>query len=427
MKINEVTNHKVAPLLEYSREITAKNLAPKLVAALTKDNGDVGGLNQFKAHLANLKGQMPDDFTTNKVAEGVLAAIEAKDPTKNKQYTQWLARMYANGGVKLEDLNRNNVLNAFDLGKRRKMISAEHADINRFKSYREFESAILNNYDLDKIQDSDRGGLPKGEYTDVYNDANVRIIVPKNQDAACYLGQGTRWCTAATQGMNYFNRYNSEGPLYVMIPKSPQYDGEKYQLHFPSGQFMNEEDEQIDILELLELRFPGTIEFFKKTSPEIGDLIVFADDDIIASLTDKIQSLGMERVWDEVSDWESQDDGYYEYLGDQEEFQDEDGNIDWEKVADSGMEYLDWNDDARRFVRDMEDGLAPAPGVIRELASVMGHNDGEALSLNKLEEVIAQNLRDDYDEQGDFVADFVDRRVRVLKQGDDWEVKLVGQ
>ena len=51
-------------------------------------------------------------------------------------------------------------------------------------------------------------------------------------DAACYYGQGTRWCTAATRGKNYFSEYHNESPLLIILPKEPQYPGEKYQLHF---------------------------------------------------------------------------------------------------------------------------------------------------------------------------------------------------
>ena len=38
----------------------------------------------------------------------ILAEIESHDPTTNKEYTQWLARVWANanGTLKMEDLNR---------------------------------------------------------------------------------------------------------------------------------------------------------------------------------------------------------------------------------------------------------------------------------------------------------------------------------
>ena len=428
MKIREITESVAYRLLkEYSREITAKNLAPKLVAALAKDSGDVANLGQFKTHLAKLKGEQPDEFATNKIAEGVLAAIESKDPTKNKQYTQWLARMYANGGVKLEDLNRNNVLGAFDMGKRRKMIGGEHADINRFKTYRDFERAIVDNYDLDKILDTDRGGLPKGESKEVFSDGNVRIVVPEDKAAACYYGQGTTWCTAATQGYNYFDRYHNEGSLYILMPKSPKYEGEKYQLHFSSGQFMNEEDEPVDVVELLQDRFPGTIEFFKENEPEISNMIVFADDDVITGLSEKIRDTASEKIWDEISDWQSQDDYFTQWQAEQAEelgYVDDEGDVDWDRVQedDSLNDYLNYNDDARRWMDDMEEGIMTSPDAIRDLAATMGMNDGETLMVSKLEEVIAQNLRDEYGDNGDMIADYIDKNIMIRKTDGVWKV-----
>ena len=37
--------------------------------------------------------------------------------------------------------------------------------------------------------------------------------------AACYLGQGTQWCTAATRSTNYFDEYDAKGPLLIFHMK----------------------------------------------------------------------------------------------------------------------------------------------------------------------------------------------------------------
>ena len=43
----------------------------------------------------------------------------------------------------------------------------------------------------------------------------------KDQEASCYIGQGTRWCTAASKSTNYFSEYNANGPLLVINFKKP--------------------------------------------------------------------------------------------------------------------------------------------------------------------------------------------------------------
>ncbi len=116
---------------------------------------------------------------------------------------------------------------------------------------------------------------PGGEVIFRGSDWTVVKITDQGQigkDAACfYGGHGLRsakgesnWCTSAP-GLNYFNTYIKQGPLYVVIPNKPTSfrdggveTGEKsglparrYQFHFPSNQFMDPDDRQINLVEFL--------------------------------------------------------------------------------------------------------------------------------------------------------------------------------
>jgi hypothetical protein len=103
------------------------------------------------------------------------------------------------------------------------------------------------------------------------------------KDAACFYGgyylepqKGeTRWCTSSP-GLTWFDRYIKDGPLYVVIPNSPtkftgsMEVGEKtglpalrYQFHFPSNQFMDPADRQIDLVDFLSKQEDGLKEYFK--------------------------------------------------------------------------------------------------------------------------------------------------------------------
>jgi hypothetical protein len=72
----------------------------------------------------------------------------------------------------------------------------------------------------------------KGSAFTLYEDDKWRVIVPQDEPASCYYGQGTRWCTSATKARNMFSYYNNIAPLLIAIPKDPFKPGEKYQLHF---------------------------------------------------------------------------------------------------------------------------------------------------------------------------------------------------
>jgi hypothetical protein len=101
--------------------------------------------------------------------------------------------------------------------------------------------------------------------------------------AACFYGGNykepqrgeTRWCTSSP-GLTWFDRYIKDGPLYVVIPNSPRkFTGSmdigeesglpafRYQFHFPSNQYMDPADRQIDLVEFLGKQEQGLKDYFK--------------------------------------------------------------------------------------------------------------------------------------------------------------------
>jgi hypothetical protein len=95
---------------------------------------------------------------------------------------------------------------------------------------------------------------------------------PVGKEAACFYGgqnKETRWCTSAP-GLTYFERYIKDGPLYVVFKPgdtdvSPEtgLPKERYQFHFPSNQFMDKDDRQIDLVQYLNGPMSELKDFFK--------------------------------------------------------------------------------------------------------------------------------------------------------------------
>ena len=132
-------------LIEYSRAKTAEMVGDKLIQALAQDRRPPLNLTQIQGKAA----MGPSWYEHYPAAmkdwtDAILGTIENADPTPNKAYTPWLARMYAKGGLKLEDINRSNLLGLYDLAKKRRMLKPEHTDINSFKTYRDFEDVMDN-------------------------------------------------------------------------------------------------------------------------------------------------------------------------------------------------------------------------------------------------------------------------------------------
>ena len=132
----------------------------------------------------------------------------------------------------------------------------------------------------------------------VYDGENWRVIEIADKgevgkEAACFYGgnnQETQWCTSSPGTRQWFDRYIKEGPLYVIFNPndtdvSPMTGLPKvrYQFHFPSNQFMDKDDRQQDLIQLLNGPMSELKSFFK---PEFAKGIVLGGKELkIESLT----------------------------------------------------------------------------------------------------------------------------------------------
>jgi hypothetical protein len=108
------------------------------------------------------------------------------------------------------------------------------------------------------------------------------------KDAACFYGGShmpekgeSRWCTSSP-GAEWWKRYLSKGPLYVILPNESsdlgQVSGlpvERYQFHFPDQQFMDRHDHQQNLVDLLNGKLKELKDFFK---PEFAKGLVSQGD-----------------------------------------------------------------------------------------------------------------------------------------------------
>jgi hypothetical protein len=111
----------------------------------------------------------------------------------------------------------------------------------------------------------------------MFDGENWRVIKIENKgatgkEAACFYGgnnKETRWCTSAP-GASWFDRYIKDGPLYVIFnPNDPKIAAEtglpveRYQFHFPSNQFMDKDDRNVDLIKMLSGPMVELKSFFK--------------------------------------------------------------------------------------------------------------------------------------------------------------------
>ena len=174
------------------------------------------------------------------------------DPTYNEQksqkmgkYGKWLLNLYKQGKLKNEDLYKATDYLSYFVKYYNKITEK---DINKlpdlpslYNIIKPYKEASDNGEDI-ATSKSDEVRRIKKDAEKVFEDNQWLVIIPHTQEASCYYGKNTQWCTAATDSYNMFNQYNNKGPLFINIRKT---DGKKFQFHFETNSFMDETDTPI--------------------------------------------------------------------------------------------------------------------------------------------------------------------------------------
>lgn len=413
-------------LLEYDRDVTIRAYGPAILKRAKEEYGDPG--------------------TPELLYKYVFDRFEDGDPTfdlaqnRGGIYVPWIAREYARGGEparggirRLEDISARvrPALEIYHKYNRRADFPAELRDIMRI-TWADLENAI-DKYKPKPVQ------VDRGQATTVYNDKDVRVVIPHDQTAACYYGRGTKWCTAATEGVNKFNQYH-KGPLYILLPKSRKYVGEKYQLYFPSSQFMNEEDEPNDLMEIIEHRFPGLKKFFlEREFDQLKDRIAFIEDAHLLRLYQLITKHAREVAREMIIDKENDDDYFIEWQVDNATdrgYVDENGDIDWDRVhEDSYLDYTSYNQDAGDFLGVFDDyarsnKMPPNVNALREAMYNLDVNT-EMEEVSALPEIVRDLIEDTLSNAisrrniRDYDITNIMRNFIILTDPDDWAQKRI--
>ena len=268
-----------------------------LLNALTKPSEDRGGVKTkprlTKKEFIELVKADPTTRLNNINID--TATSEQLSKVKAGKYVQWLIKSYLmptterqpgdNGYEKevkqvketfMEDLYKvTDDLKKFDRFKSR--VKGEK-DINKmtpdqlYDAVKDFDLTLATTTKSERKQADVHPGANL-----VYDGDNWRVIEIKDKgvigkEAACFYGGNnveTRWCTSAP-GASWFERYINKGPLYVIfnpndtdvspitgLPKN------RYQFHFPDNQFMDKDDRQQDLVQLLNGPMSELKSFFK--------------------------------------------------------------------------------------------------------------------------------------------------------------------
>jgi len=389
-----------------------------------------------------------DELTSLYIAE----YIETYTNHSIRKYIPWILREYANNNIRLlEDVTDAAAdLVLYEANKRRRGFPQEAKDIVRLTA-QQLHSIVA------RFNPNDPEGIAynMGEYDVVYgklavtNDlisgapaveiaSDVVVIHPRDKAASLYfgrvLGGPTEWCTAyIPPRTNQFDYYNRQGPMYIIIPQTPTYEGEKYQVHVNSNQFMNENDDPISVSVLFEKRFPELREIFLKLEPKLSEAVIFADSEVVEKIWKTIGEMAMDTANSMIEDMNRSDDDYYDYIvgfvDENPEYKTEDEGIDWDKVADnSELDYLNYNDSARRFYNDVKYVAELNYKQIMKIYNEKDDDDDSMDSIIAMEKVFAKALESESGRGRDSVsindiADLITRNVDIRKIKDSEAVQ----
>lgn len=239
-------------LVEYQRGETISRFGAKLLAAIKADESGYA-----KAQLAGVKHALRFKFGNNNsnardqaILEMVIKEIE--DCISVAKFIPWAVNLYCKGDFLFEDFakagsftDRYAALRQSGYFKRNPEANAKYGDINRFRSLSDLGSFLMdvNAADAMSNAEQDRQLVDKmitdGAAVIVHDDATWKVIIPNTEEAAIFFGRNTQWCTAAVRSNNMFKYYTEQGPLYIILNKPTN---RRWQLHIPTGQFMDEND-----------------------------------------------------------------------------------------------------------------------------------------------------------------------------------------
>jgi len=257
-------------LMEYDQKITIDRMGSKLLLRGRDDDLIAGIINDMESDN--------DKIIT------ILAGLENLDPTNNKQYMAWIIKNYIRNAFSIKRDRSHSIKVRVPLMKFEQMKNFFRSegittDINQYTV--ETLGELVNQYsDTDIVSNTQKKKALSKKMkleTKIWHEGPLgTLLTPKTQEASCFWGRNTRWCTSATQSNNHFESYNRRGPLYIWLGTN----GAKFQFHFDEFEFRDDEDENLPIQEVTSLRtrHPVISQLFQRKEQEILDRV---DTDLI--------------------------------------------------------------------------------------------------------------------------------------------------
>ena len=198
------------------------------------------------------------------IDDSTFMKLIALDPTYRDgsnsvgKYGKWILNLFKKGTISKEDFSEiTPLLQQFTTYKNR----IQNKDLNAYKTLDDLSNTLSQVVDDDSML-SDRQKLrfrknvkagrvstsAEDDYDIVLETPSYIVYVPNTHEASMKLGKGTKWCTAH-ENPEWYNHYTShDGKLYIVKNKQT---GDRWQYSDKEGDFLDQNDQEFDILELM--------------------------------------------------------------------------------------------------------------------------------------------------------------------------------
>lgn len=203
----------------------------------------------------------------SKVDPEIFDLIVSIDPTsifkenkisKTGIYVDWILRTYLKLDKSQQSRFKEDAYKITDdlkiFEKSKSKLPQDQRDINKY-DFSSLSNAVAPF--VPKEKEKEQAKLNSKEVKVLYDGPDMFVGIPLTKEASIKLGRGTKWCTAADSSHNMFDEYNKQGNLIIIIDKhDPKL---KYQLHFHSNQYMDKNDDEVELKSLFEW-YPNLME-----------------------------------------------------------------------------------------------------------------------------------------------------------------------
>jgi hypothetical protein len=201
------------------------------------------------------------DFLRAKFVDGEQQLIDSEtfgkfieaDPTKNKQFVQWLCQIYLNKKLRLEDLYKaTEYLTLYSSPKIVNKLTSDQKNIyavaNGQLKIPDLQTLfqIIEPFKEVKSQKEVSAEIKKDAPV-VFKSADWIVVMPKTKEASCAYGANTRLCTTARHNNGFDDYYSEKTPIYLNINRKT---GKKFQFYVGTvkeNQFRDDDDKDINL------------------------------------------------------------------------------------------------------------------------------------------------------------------------------------